>query len=52
MSIELLAATTELLLGVRRSESATRSASVGRYDNGERLNRHNDLVGCVDRFGL
>lgn len=36
-----------LLLGVRRSESATRSASVGRYDNGERLNRHNDLVGCM-----
>jgi DNA sulfur modification protein DndC len=28
-----------LLLGVRRSESATRAASVGRYDNGERLNR-------------
>jgi len=36
-----------LLLGVRRSESATRSASVRRYDNGERLNRHNDLVGCM-----
>jgi DNA sulfur modification protein DndC len=36
-----------LLLGVRRSESATRSASVKRYDNGERLNRHNDLVGCM-----
>jgi DNA sulfur modification protein DndC len=36
-----------LLLGVRRSESATRAASVGRYDNGERLNRHNDLVGCM-----
>lgn len=36
-----------LLLGVRRSESATRSASVARYDNGERLNRHNDLVGCM-----
>jgi len=36
-----------LLLGVRRSESAKRSASVGRYDNGERLNRHNDLVGCM-----
>ena len=30
-----------LLLGVRRSESATRSATVGRYDNGERLNKHN-----------
>lgn len=36
-----------LLLGVRRSESATRSASVKRYDNGERLNRHNDLTGCM-----
>lgn len=36
-----------LLLGVRRSESATRAASVGRYDNGERLNRHNDLQGCM-----
>ena len=36
-----------LLLGVRRSESATRAASVGRYDNGERLNRHNDLSGCM-----
>lgn len=36
-----------LLLGVRRSESATRAASVARYDNGERLNRHNDLEGCL-----
>lgn len=36
-----------LLLGVRRSESATRAATVGRYDNGERLNRHNDLPGCM-----
>jgi DNA sulfur modification protein DndC len=36
-----------LLLGVRRSESATRAASVSRYDNGERLNRHNDLPGCM-----
>lgn len=36
-----------LLLGVRRSESATRAATVGRYDNGERLNRHNDLQGCM-----
>ncbi len=35
-----------LLLGVRRSESSARSASIGRYDNGERLNRHNDLAGC------
>lgn len=36
-----------LLLGVRRDESATRAGSVKRYDNGERLNRHNDLVGCM-----
>lgn len=36
-----------LLLGVRRGESATRAASVARYDNGARLNRHNDLVGCM-----
>lgn len=36
-----------LLLGVRRSESATRSATVARYDNGGRLNRHNDLAGCL-----
>ncbi|MFN3448053.1 MAG: DNA phosphorothioation system sulfurtransferase DndC [Roseococcus sp.] len=36
-----------LLLGVRRSESATRAGSVARYDNGERLNRHNDLQGCL-----
>lgn len=36
-----------LLLGVRRSESASRAASVKRYDNGERLNRHNDLTGCL-----
>lgn len=36
-----------LLLGVRRSESATRASTVARYDNGERLNRHNDLVGCM-----
>lgn len=35
-----------LLLGVRRSESAARAASVARYDNGERLNRHNDLQDC------
>ena len=34
-----------LLLGVRRSESATRAASIDRYDNGERLNKHNDLKG-------
>jgi DNA sulfur modification protein DndC len=36
-----------LLLGVRRSESAARAASASRYDNGERLNRHNDLPGCM-----
>lgn len=35
-----------LLLGVRRDESATRAGVVARYDNGERLNRHNDLLGC------
>ena len=35
-----------LLLGVRRDESATRAGSVARYDNGERLNRHNDLLNC------
>ena len=36
-----------LLLGVRRSESAARAASVARHDNGERLNRHNNLAGCM-----
>jgi DNA sulfur modification protein DndC len=36
-----------LLLGVRRDESATRAGSVARYDNGRRLNRHNDLPGCM-----
>jgi DNA sulfur modification protein DndC len=36
-----------LLLGVRRDESPTRAGSVARYDNGERLNRHNDLAGCL-----
>lgn len=36
-----------LLLGVRRTESSTRAASVARYDNGERLNRHNDLLNCM-----
>lgn len=35
-----------LLLGVRRNESATRARSVARYDNGGRLNRHNDLQDC------
>lgn len=36
-----------LLLGVRRDESATRAASVSRYDNGQRLHRHNDLTSCM-----
>ena len=36
-----------LLLGVRRDESAKRAVSVAKYDNGERLNRHNDMVGCL-----
>lgn len=36
-----------LLLGVRREESATRAMSVNRYSNGERLNAHNSLAGCL-----
>jgi len=36
-----------LLLGVRRDESAKRAVSVAKYDNGERLNRHNDMPGCM-----
>lgn len=36
-----------LLLGVRRDESATRAGTIARYDNGERLHRHNDLAGCM-----
>ena len=36
-----------LLLGVRRSESAARAGVAARYDNGSRLNRHNDLQGCL-----
>lgn len=36
-----------LLLGVRRDESSTRAGTVARYDNGERLNRHNDMLGCL-----
>lgn len=36
-----------LLLGVRRSESAARRASVARYDSSERLNPHGDLAGCL-----
>lgn len=35
-----------LLLGVRRSESSARAKTASRYDNGERLNRHNDIQGC------
>jgi DNA sulfur modification protein DndC len=36
-----------LLLGVRRTESATRAATVAKYDNGMRLHKHNDLQGCL-----
>ena len=36
-----------LLLGVRRSESSARANVIARYDNGSRLNRHNDLGGCL-----
>lgn len=36
-----------LLLGVRRSESAARAVSARKYDNGGRLNRHNDIMGCL-----
>ena len=36
-----------LLLGVRRNESATRAGVAARYDNGSRLNCHNDLPGCL-----
>lgn len=36
-----------LLLGVRRSESSARASVISRYDNGSRLNRHNDLGGCL-----
>lgn len=36
-----------LLLGVRRSESAARARVVKRYDNGTRLNPHNDVKGCL-----
>ena len=42
-----LAGEVILLLGVRRSESATRAGVVARYDNGARLNPHNDLSGCL-----
>ena len=36
-----------LLLGVRRSESSARARVVKRYDNGTRLNPHNDVKGCL-----
>ncbi len=36
-----------LLLGVRRSESSARAASAKKYDNGGRLNPHNDIAGCM-----
>lgn len=36
-----------LLLGVRRAESSARAKSARKYDNGERLNPHNDVKGCL-----
>jgi DNA sulfur modification protein DndC len=36
-----------LLLGVRRSESVQRRRSVERHENGERLNPHTTLPGCM-----
>lgn len=36
-----------LLIGVRRTESATRGQSVNRYSTAERLNPHNRLHGCL-----
>ncbi|MDW8340460.1 MAG: phosphoadenosine phosphosulfate reductase family protein [Geminicoccaceae bacterium] len=47
--LEQVAASGEvvLLLGVRRDESITRGQNTRRYDNGQRLNRHNDLPGCM-----
>lgn len=36
-----------LLLGVRRFESPQRTRSARRYDNGQRLNRHNNIPGCL-----
>lgn len=42
-----IAGSVILLLGVRRSESSTRAGVVARYDNGGRLNKHNDLEGCL-----
>lgn len=36
-----------LLLGVRRTESSQRRKSVLRYENGQRLNPHTSLMGCM-----
>jgi len=36
-----------LLIGVRRTESATRAQSVNRYSTEQRLNPHNNLNGCL-----
>lgn len=36
-----------LLLGVRRDESSLRLQSARRYDNGSRLNAHNDVKNCL-----
>lgn len=36
-----------LLLGVRRLESSARAKVMQRYDNGTRLNPHNNLKGCL-----
>ncbi len=36
-----------LLLGVRRLESSARAKVVLRYNNGTRLNRHNDIKNCL-----
>ena len=36
-----------LLLGVRRLESSARAKVIKRYDNGTRLNPHNDVPGCL-----
>jgi len=36
-----------LLIGVRRSESATRAATVAKYDSDSRLHPHSDLQNCM-----
>lgn len=36
-----------LLLGVRRKESSERARNAKKYDNGDRLNRHNDIQNCL-----